>query len=193
MLTETQNIQDMEDVLPPLRPVKLPKVLTGHQPALSDSGWTTITYEANDTLYSASEALLDASKAFFALPQTHKEKYRIPPSEGDGGDGWSSVEGEKEFLTLRSVDTTPPELKDAVTSYWNTAAGLLHDMLGQISVSLGLPPDSLTVYSEPCKKLGSKRTATMLRLFRYEGFEGTQSKIVAEGRYFVFFLYLQAH
>lgn len=166
--------------LPPIKRVDLPQVAPEHQFALHDQGWTKVTYdEPNDTdrLYSSSQALFRASKAFFDLPASKKEAYR---TKAGTEEGWSHVEGEKEFITLRSIENTPDELKHAASEYWETAGTLLNDMIGEIARSLGLPPDALTVFSEPCSTLGVDKTATLLRLFRYEGFEKDQPKIVAE-------------
>jgi isopenicillin N synthase-like dioxygenase len=165
-------------LLPPLKPLDLPKILLEHQFALSDQGWTTITYDGpSDILYQSSEKLLQTSKAFFELPDSYKESFQTPNGSEEG---WSRVEGEKEFITLRTLDNTPDELKDVVSGYWRVAGAFLNQLLGYIARSLGLPAEALTVFSEPCIELHSGRTATMLRLFRYEGFEGRQSKIVAE-------------
>jgi hypothetical protein len=167
--------------LPPLRPVTLPKVIPYHQPALAEQGWSTITYDEpsdGDKLYSASQALLQASKEFFALPVTEKEVFK---TQSGSEEGWSRVEGEKEMITLRRSGNTPGVLKDAAETYWAEAAGLLSEILGGVAHSLGLSAEKLTRYSEPCTKLGEEKTATMLRLFRYEGFEGRESRTVAEG------------
>jgi isopenicillin N synthase-like dioxygenase len=165
-------------VLPPLKPLDLPKILLEHQFALSDQGWTTVTYDTpSDSLHSSSEALLQASKAFFDLPASYKENFKT--SKGSE-EGWSCIEGEKELITLRTLDNVPDKLKDAASTYWRVAGELLNQLLGYIARSLGLPSEALTVFSEPCIELRQERTATMLRLFRYEGFEGEQSKIVAE-------------
>lgn len=165
-------------VLPPLKPLDLPKILLEHQFALSDQGWTTITYDTpSDSIHSSSEALLQASKAFFDLPVSYKENFKTPKGSEEG---WSRIEGEKELITLRSLEIMPDVLKDAASRYWRVAGGLLNQLLGYIARSLGLPSEALTVFSEPCIELRPERTATMLRLFRYEGFEGGQSKIVAE-------------
>jgi isopenicillin N synthase-like dioxygenase len=166
--------------LPPLKPLDLPKILLEHQFALADQGWTTVTYDTpSDSLYYSSQALLQASKAFFDLPQSYKEGFK---TQIGSEEGWSRVEGEKEFITLRSSNNTPAELKDAASAYWSEAGGLLNQLLGCIARSLGLPAEALTIYSEPCSRLQPQKTATMLRLFRYEGFEGEQSKTVAEGK-----------
>ena len=91
------------------------------------------------------------------------------------------MEGEKEFITLRGLANTPDILKDAATTYWKEAGALLNEILGRIAESLGLEPDALSKFSEPCGELHDLRTATMLRLFRYEGFSGKESKVVAQG------------
>lgn len=163
---------------PPLGPVMLPRVHPHRHFALSDQGWTTIdmTPSSSDTLYTSYQELLKSSKQFFDLPMEQKEAHRtVLGSE----DGWSRVEGEKEFITLRSQESTPEVLKEAATKYWAEAGDLLNEVMAKVAESLGLPENSLTVYSEPCSRLGVT-TATMLRLFRYEGFEGKQSKVVAE-------------
>jgi hypothetical protein len=56
------------------------------------------------------QALLESSKAFFSLPKVEKEEYKT----GYGSeDGWNVVEGEKEFITIRSLDRTPAHVRDA--------------------------------------------------------------------------------
>ncbi|KAE8442259.1 hypothetical protein EG329_003519 [Mollisiaceae sp. DMI_Dod_QoI] len=176
-----QNEQDYElptETQRPLIPVILPRVHPHRHFALSDQGWTTIDMNLTlpDTFYTSYQELLESSKSFFNLPMEEKEVFRT----GLGSeDGWSRVEGEKEFITLRSLGSTPELLKKAASKYWAEAGDLLNETLGKIAESLGLPAEALTVYSEPCSRLGTK-TATMLRLFRYEGFEGKQSKVVAE-------------
>ena len=71
------------------------------------------------------------------------------------------------------------ELKQAATEFWEIAGSLLDNLIGRISQSIGLPPEALDIYSKPCKTLSLDKTATMLRLFRYEGFEH-EPKTVAE-------------
>jgi isopenicillin N synthase-like dioxygenase len=167
-----------EEFLPPLRPVTFPKIIPYHQNALSDQGWSTITYEnETDKLHEAAQALFQASQAFFNLPISYKETFK---TEIGSEEGWSRIEGEKELITLRCLENTPKELQDAAAAYWAEAGGLLNEILGRIAQSLGLPAEALTAYSFPCAKLPIEKTSTMLRLFRYEGFEGKQSKTVAE-------------
>jgi isopenicillin N synthase-like dioxygenase len=161
-----------------LKPVTFPKVLSSHQHSLADQGWTTVTYSPPDPLQICSQELFQASKAFFDLPTSRKQAFQTQQGTEDG---WNRVEGEKEFITLRSLDNTPEELKDAAIKFWAEAGGLLNDILGRIAESLDLPAEALTAYSQPCAELGHNKTATMLRLFRYEGFEGKEAKTVAEG------------
>ncbi|TVY20305.1 hypothetical protein LARI1_G000812 [Lachnellula arida] len=171
---------DAPHSLPPLKAVNLSLVLPEHQFALADQGWTKITYQApveKDVLYSCAQALFQASKSFFDLPTAQKHVFKT--KEGSE-EGWNFVEGEKEFITLRSLDNTPPELLEAAEAFWAVAGDLLNDQLGRIAESLELPAEALDVYSKPCSRLTMDKTATMLRLFRYEGFEKDQTKTVAE-------------
>ncbi|KAH9223693.1 hypothetical protein DL95DRAFT_324510 [Leptodontidium sp. 2 PMI_412] len=171
--------KELDDDLPPLKPVVLPRVHPDHQIALSEQGWTTIGLDEKptDALYDSYHDLLRASQAFFDLPDDYKQTFK---TRHGSEEGWSRVEGEKEFITLRTIQNTPDELKEAASKYWAEAGGLLNETLGRVAGSLDLPAQALTVYSEPCATLGDEETATMLRLFRYEGFEGKESKVVAE-------------
>lgn len=176
--TSNSNASSSATLLLPLIPTSLPYVIPLHQPALASQGWTTITYPApTDPLLEASEALFRASKAFFALPSSYKEGFQTKVGSEEG---WLCVEGEKEFITLRGLSNTPDELKDAAAAYWKEAGGLVNEILGRVAETLGVKPDALTRFSEPCKELQTLRTATMLRLFRYEGFSGQETKIVAQ-------------
>jgi hypothetical protein len=168
--------------LPSLKSVILPKIQPDDQPGLATNGWTKVSYDTlQDPLYTSFQALLQAIEAFFASPDAHKSTFKSPAGRHASEEGWTRVEGEKEFITLRSLSTTPPELRDAAITYWAVAGKLLNEILGRIAESLDLPPEALTVFSEPCTELKEERTATMLRLFRYEGFEGNESRVVAEG------------
>jgi isopenicillin N synthase-like dioxygenase len=183
--SQSQEISQKEDhqheplkILPPLKLVLFPLVEPHHQFSLADQGWTTITYGTADKLYTTSQAMFHASESFFDLPETQKQAFK---TQHGTEEGWSHVVGEKEFITLRSLEGTPESLRNAASAFWAEAGRLLNELLGRVAESLGLPAEMLTVYSEPCGALGHDRTATMLRLFRYEGFEGQQCKTVAEG------------
>jgi hypothetical protein len=111
--------------LPPLKVVDLPLVLPEHRFALADQGWTKITYQTpveKDVLYNSAQALFQASKTFFDLPAAQKNAFET--KEGSE-EGWSFVEGEKEFITLRSIGNTPPKLKEAATAFCKSVGFLL--------------------------------------------------------------------
>ena len=164
--------------LSPLKFVKLAKVHPLHQFHLADQGWSTITFDDDDKLHRSSQALFAACKTFFDLPVSQKEAFK---SKLGSEEGWNYVEGEKEFITLRTMDFTPEVLKQAGSTFWKEAVGLLNQLLGQIAESLELRDEAFTVYSKPCMELDGQRRATMLRLFRYEVFEGDEARLVAEG------------
>ncbi|CAG8955583.1 hypothetical protein HYFRA_00009537 [Hymenoscyphus fraxineus] len=167
------------NILPPLIPTELPHILPEHSFALSDQGWTKLTFDRPvDPLQTSSQALFEASKVFFDLPAEKKHEFK---TRAGTEEGWNHVPGEKEFITLRSLERVPMELRDAASAFWDVAGGLLDDLVRRVAESLGLPPDALGVYSEPCRKLGVEKTATLLRLFRYESSSSeTEMKTVAE-------------
>jgi len=177
---------------PPLRSSPLPLVLPEHQQAFTNLGWTTLTFPspAGDSdpvpspgphpLKSASIALFHAAQVFFDQPDEAKVawKHRLGTEEG-----WSKIPGEKEFITLRTLAYTPDVLKDPARRYWELMGGQLSSSLGRVSASLGLPDTEdagLRKFVGPCSIMGEKeedKTATMLRIFRYEA---SEAKIVAE-------------
>jgi len=76
-------------------------------------------------------ALLEASKAFFDLPVTEKQKYKTVEGTEEG---WSHVPGEKEFITLRTLDNTPPELKEVASNFWAEGGGFLNTLLVNVYI-----------------------------------------------------------
>ena len=88
-----------------LRPVNLPQTHPDHN--FAEYGWTIVT--PHTELLRSYQALLEASKAFFALSEAEKQTFRT----GQGSEeGWNLVEGEKEFLTIRSLERTPEQMRD---------------------------------------------------------------------------------
>jgi hypothetical protein len=193
-----QSVQ--QDTRPPLNPAPLPLVLPEHQQTLSNLGWTTITFPSSappsnspspdsdflppapgpHPLQTAYEQLFTASQAFFAQPALQKAqwKHRLGSEEG-----WSSIPGEKEFITLRTLAYCPEVLREPAKRYWDLVGRHCENTLASIETSLDLPasePGLLRQFVGPCACLQEKedqKTATMLRLFRYEGWE---AKVVAE-------------
>ncbi len=177
--SDADNNSDQTSV-PPLLPVTFPQVLP-HNTTLPHQGWSTIiqhpSLPTTFRLELTSRALFEASAAFFALPPESKQEFKtIHGSE----EGWSHIPGEKEMLTLRCLERTPAALRAAAEAFWAEAGGLLKEILGRIAESLGLSADALTVFMGPGVELGTEKTATMLRLFRYEGCDKGSPRVVAE-------------
>jgi hypothetical protein len=107
-----------------------------------------------------------------------KEKY-LGASVDGSEEGFSSIKGEKEFITLRrnDVEHCPVILKDAVEVAWKAVFEMLNEWLKGVELDLGFPAGSLTRFAEPCLSINGRARATMLRLFRYENDE---AKTVAE-------------
>jgi isopenicillin N synthase-like dioxygenase len=162
------------DDLPPLKSVELPLILPKHRYNLADQGWSTVTFEENNEIYQSLQLLFAASKTFFDQPLEEKQKFL---SKRGTEEGWSRIEGEKEFITIRQLSFTPDVLKEPASAVWLNVGKLLNEMLVVIAESLELPPNTFTVFSEPCTKLDNERRGTMMRLFRYENHE---PKVVAE-------------
>ncbi|KAF3053756.1 hypothetical protein E8E11_001127 [Didymella keratinophila] len=193
---QTERQEAPIDTRSPLVPVPLPLVLPEHQQALANLGWTTITFPQSGPtniskglpppgphpLQSAYEALFSASQTFFAQPVEEKTRWK---HQLRSEEGWSFIPGEKEFITLRSLEYCPEVLRAPAKRYWNLMGAHLENTLGRIATSLGIPdPDESTKglkqFVGPCAQMQSKdgeKTGTMLRLFRYEGWE---AKEVAE-------------
>lgn len=185
----------VQDTSPPLNPAPLPLVLPEHQATLPALGWTTITFpepshehpsssapsiQDPHPLQVAYEELFAASQAFFNLPADQKKRWKHKLGSEEG---WSHIPGEKEFITLRTLEYCPDILRDPAKRYWDLMGAHLSGTLGRISTSLGLPDgedEGLRRFVGPCatmQAVDSQKTATMLRLFRYEGWD---AKVVAE-------------
>ena len=89
-----------------LKHVSLPQTHPDH--SFPEYGWTTVF--PHPELSESYQVLLEASKCFFALPEAEKETFKTRQGSEDG---WNVIEGEKEFITLRSLERTPDEMKDA--------------------------------------------------------------------------------
>jgi hypothetical protein len=193
---ENENVNLLHDPRPPLIPSPLPLVLPAHQQALPNLGWTTITFPSatpspdptdvpspgSHPLQTAYEDLFAAAQLFFNQPSAEKQvwAHKLGTEEG-----WSCVAGEKEFITLRTLSYCPEVLRAPAKRYWDLMGIHLHSTLARISTALDLPhpedPESaLRRFVGPCASMPHEdkdKTATMLRLFRYEGAE---PKVVAE-------------
>lgn len=203
---------DATDTRAPLKNAPLPLVLEDSQYIIEQLGWSVATFPTANVatspypqsstskattrsttrqapppppglhpLQQAAQDLFIASKAFFALPEAEKAKYAKPCQGSE--EGWSAIPGEKEMLALRTLEGTPPILKQAAQRYWSFMAAYLDSFLGRLSTRLDLPDDpnkGLRRYVGRCRymaKSEAEKDCAMLRLFRYEGDE---AKVVAE-------------
>lgn len=184
----------VEDFIPPPGPPPNRKstYATDIAQQLRPQGWSVLnlaehphftfgpdrSYKEYPHVWPALEELFKASKAFFALPQASKEQFSL--NKGDGSEeGFLSIKGEKEFITLRRNDSDhcPDVLKDAVEKAWETVFSMLNEGLKGVENDLNLPLSSLSRFAQPCLKMDHQARATMMRLFRYENDE---AKVVAE-------------
>lgn len=81
---------------------------------------------------------------------------------------------------MRSVEYCPDILREPAKKYWDLMGAYLEGTLGRVESSLTMQDDSLKRFVGPCGTMqftDSTKTATMLRLFRYEGWD---AKVVAE-------------
>lgn len=165
---------------PPLRHVVFPLIDPAQSLYLSFHGWASVPFtRPADPLFSALQHLLAASKTFFALSQEEKTRFNFPAADSE--EGWSRIEGEKELITLRSdaEDRLPAVLREPAKECWRLCGELLNKMVEGVEESLGMENGSLTAFSEPCLNILPEKTATMLRLFRYEG-SFAEEQVVAE-------------
>ncbi len=109
-----------------LKPIQLPQVHPDH--SFPEYGWTIIA--PHSELLSSYQTLLEASKEFFDLPEVAKELFSTHQGSEEG---WNFVEGEKEFITLRSLQATPEQMRDAAATFWDQAGGLLNRILSRIA------------------------------------------------------------
>jgi hypothetical protein len=186
-----------QETRPPLIPAPLPLVLPQHQATLSTLGWSTITFPQSTSLYEPSsdtphapptndphplqtayENLFEASQVFFNLQDAEKSQWKHKLGSEEG---WSKIPGEKEFITLRSLEYCPDVLRVPAKRYWDLMGAHLSNTLDRITTSLDLPSTpGLRQFVGPCGTMQTSdadKTATMLRLFRYESWE---PKVVAE-------------
>jgi hypothetical protein len=169
---------------PPLNNVHLPLILPEHQFNLAVQGWTTLTFPEScavsaeqqraDTIRKSVQSLFAAGHNFFERETEYKSQFLTKQGSEDG---WNSIPGEKEFITVRRLSHVPDEIKGPAAEAWAAFGDLLMDTLTEIAKSLGLEPEALVRFARPCSRLEENETATMLRIFRYETWE---DKVVAE-------------
>jgi isopenicillin N synthase-like dioxygenase len=176
--------QQLYNYPPPLNHVHLPLVLPEHQYNLAVQGWSTLSFpkktaiaeeqERANALRTSVDSLFAAGRTFFDMPAEYKSQFLTKQGSEEG---WNSIPGEKEFITVRSLSRVPKEIREAAIQAWSVFGSLLSDSLARIAESLDLEPEALTRFALPCSTIKEEPTATMLRIFRYETWE---DKVVAE-------------
>ncbi|KAE9992282.1 hypothetical protein EG327_009543 [Venturia inaequalis] len=127
--------------------------------------------------YMAITKLFKDSKTFFALESDYKMSY----NKGDSEAGYTKINGEKEFLTIRDPSSelsTPAEVRASAAEAWKQMYELMYETLAGLEISLKLQPGSLQRYCENARSLGHADGSSMIRIFRYEN--DTEFKVLAE-------------
>ncbi|TID17992.1 hypothetical protein E2P81_ATG10961 [Venturia nashicola] len=141
------------------------------------NGPPSVPAKSPPDVYTAITRLFKDSKTFFALPSEYKMKY----SKGDPEAGYTKINGEKEFLTIRDPSSelsTPAEVRASTAEAWKEIYGLMYETLECLEVSLKLQPGSLQRYCEKARDLGHVDGTSMIRIFRYEN--DVELKVLAE-------------
>lgn len=121
-------------------------------------------------------SLFSLSETFFAYESERKQKL-YPKSQGTEL-GYYSVEGEKQYVTLRHAtsdahddgEEAAAELETVAADIWKQAAELLTNVLHQISDVLEVPRHAWAPMLDGCLELPKTKeamTPTLLRLFKY--------------------------
>ena len=138
---------------------------------LATQGYLPLLLADHDGMVDAYDRLFQQSSAYFSLPEDSPSKtaFEAPRGAKASEEGYSSISGEKSILTIRTSERCPSELREHVESTWSLTAKFLEDILRSIATSLHLDPQVFTPYTTPCHHLSpSKRTPTLLRMFRYD-------------------------
>lgn len=138
---------------------------------LATQGFLPLMLANYDGMVEAYTRLFDLSSAYFSLPETSAQKIdfqaRNPTRASE--EGYSNIASEKSILTVRTLDRCPEMLREHMQSPWAITARLLEDVARSIAQSLGLRDDVFAPFIQPCCTLDqSKRTPTLLRMFRYD-------------------------
>jgi hypothetical protein len=182
----SQISTDVGDFAPPegppprwVRPVVLTPIeeLPFHH-TFHKQGWTKLDLAHKPPVWKTMEELLQASHDFFKTPDDHKKEWAV--NEEGTEEGYYSVEGEKEYYTIRH-SRCPAELKSAAMASWSAIHELFEEVLGNIEISLSLSEGALKRFASPAKTLDETRRSSMLRLFRYDW---TKLRVVSERMYF---------
>ena len=138
---------------------------------LATQGYLPLLLTDHDGMVDAYTRLFQQSSTYFSLPEDASSKKASQALSGDkaSDEGYFSISGEKRILTIRTGERCPPELREQVETTWALTGKFLEEIAQSIAISLNLDPEVFTPFSAPCRNLHpSKRTPTLLRMFRYD-------------------------
>lgn len=138
---------------------------------LATQGYLPLLLADHEGMVEAYTRLFEQSSAYFSLPEDSHSKtaFQAPNGSKASEEGYSNISGEKSILTIRTSERCPSELREPVESAWSLTGNFLEEITRSIAISLNLDPEVFTPFSTPCCNLyPSKRTPTLLRMFRYD-------------------------
>lgn len=151
--------------------------------SLASHGYLPLQLADHDGLVDAYAKLFQFSAAYFNLPDASPEKtsFQAPSGVKASEQGYFEIVSEKSILTVRTHETCPELLHEQLNHTWNLTGAFLKSICRSIATTLQLDQDVFTPLIEPCCDLPQgKRTATMLRLFRYNRPVGKEAIVTAE-------------
>ncbi|KAL8819693.1 MAG: hypothetical protein Q9191_007678 [Dirinaria sp. TL-2023a] len=138
---------------------------------LATQGYLPLLLADHEGMVEAYTRLFQESSAYFSLPEDSPSKtaFQAPSGAKASDEGYFSISGEKRILTVRTSERCPSELREQVRCTWALTGNFLEEITRSIANSLNLDPEVFTPFSTPCRDLHpSKRTPTLLRMFRYD-------------------------
>jgi len=167
--------------VPPIGPPPLLTPKQVHQ--LIDQGHLSVSLPLH--IHNLLARLSAEGSAFFDQPEQVKSS-AFPASHGTQC-GYYSIEGQKEYLSLRhSPPNTTSDLHSYARDLWALVAGYLHRILGDVSTALGIPQEAWAPLLEDSLAMPKNESVdpslpTLLRLFRYAPNEGVADEHIDNG------------
>lgn len=130
------------------------------------------------------EKLITCSTTFFDdAPDSSKRIY----DKGDSEEGWTKIDGEKEFLTIRGLTgRTPEQVSKPAADAWEEGLWpFFFDVLRHLEAAMQLREGALTRYILSSRKLDDENSYSMIRIFRYDN--DVEFKRLAEGQSIIVF------
>ena len=123
--------------------------------------------------------LVMASKAFFEQPTIMKTQ-DYPSSQAGLETGYTFLEGEKEYLTLRhACRPNLDEMQILIAQVWSKTAAILHRVLADLALAMNFAPeawDPILDGSLSMPASAKDATTTILRIFHYFSASGIVSE-----------------